>query len=557
MFGHDSLPSRFYSYGGNEPVEGLATVDAQVKLAHQYRNALVDIERKRRDKVSDALLRLSPGLVQIEKQIADEEAGRELARDGIREASRTARKKVRPASFMESVKSATAALKVLYPQRKALRDAIFVSPGWKQEEEAIDAWDSSERKRLRSVCGLYWGTYLLIEQSVKRSGPPPKFHRWDGSGHLAVQLQGGLSIRKLFEGKDNRLRVEQADGARQDGGQRIKDTKVWFRVDSDDKGGPVWAVIPTVFHRPLTEDAAIKWAHLIRRRIATHYEWRVQFVLSRESGWQKPDQASNDSIGIDVGWRVLEDRSLRVAYWVDSHGQEGELSLPSGWVSEMRKTEHIRSVRDKNLNEAKAALLSWLGSGVVLPDWLKEAAKTLAQWRSQRRLSSLTIRWRSLRFPGDAVAFDALEVWRKRDKHLYEYEGNLRDQLQNRRTDIYRVFAATIRRRYKTAMIERLDLRDFHILPQAEEESPDMAVRRHTRDACLSTLIGSIMESMAETVKMPAPGTTIIHHGCGSPEYWDHKQLVHRCSKCGEEYDQDANAARNLIHGMPTSASVV
>lgn len=155
---------------------------------------------------------------------------------------------------------------------------------------------------------------------------------------------------------------------------------------------------------------------------------------------------------------------------------------------------------------------------------------------------------------GDDAIYDELEAWRRRDKHLYEFEANLRDQLQNRREDIYRVFAATMRRRYRAAIIEKLDLRDFHVLPDPDQTPENDAIREHTRDACLSVLIRSIKESMAKTVQAPPEYTTMNCHVCGSIEDFDHAILVHRCMACGSEWDQDRNAAINLLRHSSASA---
>lgn len=571
MFGHVSLPSRIYSYGArvphglkhNPPFEGFQRVEEQMRLAHQYRNKLVEIELGRRKQVDEALLRLSPALVEVEKKIAGEDARLGAARDLILQASAEARKKVIPKEAADLVKAYRESLKALRGQRKELRKALFASPEWKIEQEKSDTWAETERKRLRAESGLFWGSYLHVEQSMSgiRSGAPPKFHRWEGDGHLAVQLQGGLSIPDAFSCKDTRIRIEPVpeeawlkcpkeltpEEAKKQG-RKLRKTKVWFRTGSDKNGAPIWAVIPIVLHRPMPSDAQIKWAHFIRRRIGTHCEWQVHFVLARAQGWARPDCAKDGSVGIDVGWRMRPDESLRVAFWKGSDGKEDELVLPADWLGEMARVRRIQSHRDVMFDEIRPLFATWLNANTV-PDWLKEACGTLPQWKSQARLAAVVIRWREARFQGDEEQFQALEAWRKRDKHLLEFGANLRDQLQGRREHIYRNFAAQMRRAYKTAFIENLDLRDFHVLPEAEEASPDGALREHVRDACLSLLLQCIKESMTETIAVPAKDTTRKCNACGSIEIWDHKILEHTCSKCGVKADQDKNASENILGG--------
>jgi Putative transposase DNA-binding domain len=558
MFGNKSQPSRIYSYGARAPVEGLDLVETQMRLAHKYRNALVEQELERRKRVDQALRDLSPDLASTEAALKDAEEALAAAREAIDRASAQARKKVRPPDLMAAVKAARENRKALYGRRKALRTALFESPGWQAKQTEINDWSTERQKAIRSECGLYWGTYLHVEQSMGgcRSGAPPRFMRWDGDGHLAVQIQGGMKIEEAF-GQDSRIRIEPlpTEGSK----AARKRTRVMFRVGSDEGGGPVFATVQVVLHRPMPPDARIKWVHLIRRRIATHFQWRVQFVISREAGWDRPDSAPDGIVGIDVGWRIREDGSLRVAYWVGHDGREAELALPADWLGEMDRVERIRSHRDDNFNAARDGFVAWLKGtpADAIPAWLREATATLGQWRAAARLAALVIRWRGDRFPGDEKGFEALEAWRKRDKHLYEFEGNLRDQLQRRREDIYRNFAAKMRRAYRAAAVEDLDLRDFHELPQAEEPAAQGALREHTRDACLSLLLRCLKESMAETKKVPAPDTTKLCPKCGTVGEFPRESLVRTCPGCGDKDDQDRVAAINLLRaGMGTSAAV-
>jgi len=548
MFGNKSLPSRIYSYGAKPPIQGGEIVDQQMRLASKYRNAIVEAELGRRRRVDEALRRLSPELSSIEGLIKETEEEIEIARAGIRKENQRSRSRDANPETVGTIRGAKSKLKELRTRRKVLRTALFASEEWTKDNDEIRLWYNVERKRIRSESALYWGTYLHVEQAMSNcsSGAPPRFAHWDGGGHLAVQIQHGAPAGGVFACSDNRIRIEPVDdSAWLPGGRRLRRTKAWFRVGSDDKGGPVWAVVPFVLHRPIPVDASIKWVHLIRRRIGTHCEWRIQFVLSRAAGWRRSDQAESGRVGIDVGWRIRPGGDLRVAYWHDHDGQSGELCLPAGWLEQMQKTRDIQSIRDMRFNAALAAIVRRLAV-LAVPDWLREATQNLASWRSAGRLAAVAIRWRTSRFNGDEETFAELESWRKRDKHLLEYGANLRDQLQRSREDLYRVFAAKLRRTYRTAVIEDLDLRNFHKLPKPEEEAADPALREHVRDACLSTLIKCVKESMSETVEAPAKNTTRLHQ-CGSLEDWDRKELEHICTNCGERYDQDLCAAVNLL----------
>lgn len=590
MFGHKSLPALNWVYGGRPPVENLETVLALMKQANRYRNSLVHLERLRRKKLHRALLEICPELAELEKKA--EELGERLEeiRKAINSARAAVRRRIDPEPLILKAQEIKAELKKIKPRREELRLPIYGSPGWYKEEKKakeenrpmaptlippdkrwvevrtkIDGWAHDRLIYARAHSGIngVFGTYLMVEHSVKKTGFPPKYKGWHENGHLVIQIQKkkGKSFRTtdVFSGKDTRIQVEPLpEGAWKTVNGKIRPvrrlcrTRVHFRIGSQNGRKPLWTVVPIIMHRPFPEDAAITWVHLIRRRIGTNFEWKVQFSLSRRSGWAKEDAAPSGMVGIDIGWRIAQPGfPLRVAYWYGSDGRHGEVLLPVEWLAGMRKVEDIQGIRDTNFDVIRARLaphLAALAAAGKLPDWTREAFENLAQWKSQARLARLMIRWRDNRFPCDEDSFSWAEEWRKRDCHLLNYENNLRDQLQNRRLDIFRNFAAEIRRQYRYVVLEKMDLRKFHTTAKPEEKKEDPATRQHNRDACVHLLRKCLEESVPEPViTVPPEFTTMRHHSCGSIEHWDHKELMHTCSKCGERYDQDETAARNIL----------
>ena len=584
MFGHKSLPARIYSFGAKPPVENLGLVESLMRQAHRYRNARVHLELKRRDKIHRALLAISPELADLEKRAETLGVELESVREEINSERARARKRIDPVELILRAKEIEAELKKIWPRQKELRVPVWGSPGWHKEKKAADeegrapnpdlvppcaAWMKAQEKinewatqkshlfRKHSGLNGIFGTYLMVESSVDKGGFPPKFHRWNGDGHLVIQIQKKkgqtMKVPEAFVGNDTRLRIDRLpEGAYRDTGTKMVPvrslckTRVHFRIGSD-KRKPVWAVIPVILHRPMPADASITWVHLIRRKIGTNFEWKIQFSLSRNE-WTRDDVAQDGFVGIDVGWRIRKPGNpLRVAYWAASDGLHGELVLPPDWMAQMRKTEDIQGIMDENFDAFKAKFNADMAK-VAVPEWLRAATCNLLMWRGQDRMARIIVRWRDSRFDGDQELFAFAEAWRKRYCHLYNYASNLRDQLQNRREDIYRNFAAWIRKHYRHVVIELLDLRKFHRLPKPEQAAADPATREHIRDACISTLLKCLKESVGPQItEAPPENTTKRHHSCGSIEEWDHKELTHTCSKCGEHYDQDHNAALNLL----------
>lgn len=587
MFGHKSIPTRIYDYGAKPPSDpGQAKqVADQMFKAHRYRNALVELELKRREQVDKILPGLSPDLAEVESCIAESVARIKAIRTEIKAVRARTRKRT-PATQDQrnAIEANKEALQFLQPLRKHLRGELFGSP----EVQVAEAENGEALKKLRAECALYSGTYLFVEQSMSkvRKGAPPKFARWTGDGHLAIQLEHGLSVSDLFGCQGRLLRAEPVPPeAWLPGGRHLRKTKVWFRAGSTDNGSPIWAVIQCTLHRPLPTGPAIKWAHLLRVVTGSNTKWHVQFALARASGWKKPDCAKKGVVGIDVGWRLLPTGDMRVAFWNGSDGRQGEVQLPARWLAQMKQTREIRGHRDRSFNAMRDMLIAWTTPIMAsTSEEFRKRIKDLVQWKSSARLANFVHWWKDHgRFEGDKqmfevpawlvkqrhipadrrvnltkTIFDIAWEWRGREMHLWRYEAMMRERLLGQRHDMYRVFAADMRRQYKTARIEELDLRDFHVLvePERDETRVD-AIQRHVNYACQSSLIQAITQSLAITERRDAAKTTMLCSGCGSIEVWDHNILVHTCSKCGLRMDQDDTASRNLKNGVTPIVSVL
>jgi len=491
-----------YVYGAKAPVENVDVVREQLRLAHQYRNKLVEVGQRYFD-AREAVL-------QPRREAWAKETERLKAEAVARGEDASRVKAPKPPPLSEEEKAKLAAAKA--------------------------AW-AEETKAARAASGLYWGTYLLAEDAALRavdSGQRPRFRRWDGSGTLGVQIQGGLSADELLSGEDTRVRLV-GEGKRR---------RLYLRVGSEGRS-PVWAVFPIVWHRELPEGARIKWVRVACRRVATHTKWSATFVVDTK---EAPAQAPRPgAVAVDVGWRMLRNGDMRVAYWVDDAGRAGQLVLPRRLLERDAKVSDLRSIRDKHFNEALAALCRVRDAG-ELPEELRAELQYAHQWRSPARLAAVALRWRDKREGLSASAsgaIEALEAWRKRDKHLYEWEAHQRENVLRARREIYRVFARQMADTYGRIVLEQLDLRDF-------AESKETVGSHRRFDAALSELLGCIKNAAAdagtELVREPSADTTRTCHQCGVVDDFDAaKELLHTCSGCGAVWDQDENAARNLL----------
>ena len=554
-FGNTSEPSLIYRYGCKAPIAGADIVVGQMSKAHRYANLLTEIERRRRERVAEIVAQLSPELARRNEECDHLRATIAECRQRIKAIRQRDRKRTAvPDDLRGELTTAQTAYREASAARKLAKAEAYDTPAAKIAMAYLDDVTRDAKKTARSECGLYWGTYLQIEAAAdqaRKSKTPPQFRRWIGDGKIAVQLQGGLSVEDAFGGNDTRFRIDPIAYNAWDKGvpKKAQRTTAWLRVGSENRQ-PVWAGFPVTLHRPLPDGATIKWVYAIRRRTACHDTWSLCIVLGRACGWAKTDTADGGSVGIDVGWRKT-DTGLRVAYWVGSDGASDEVVISERDASQWQKADDLQAIRGQRFEAARAELADWL-AGRDVPDWLTETAH-IRQWHAQAKLAVVALAWRDQRFAGDDDAFTALEAWRKKDKHLYEWEVNQRRKATAWRLDMYRRVAADLSRRYHTARIEDTDWRDLARTPKPEEAS-EGSTRYWMRVASPGLFLQVIRHRFAAVEIVSAKNTTQRCYACGELTGFDARaNLSTTCRHCGARWDQDANAAANLLASAPVA----
>lgn len=545
-----------YKFGLLPPTENGNVVRDQMHAAHAYRNKLTEIERERRAAHRAALSEY--------KDVSELEASAEDAEkaecDAINAASAyRAEHKTRKLSeeIAKKLSEARAAkreiVKLLRTRRAEVRTALAPKLDTINEEAA------QKQRDARAACGVYWGTYLLIEDAAQaaRKAPmfdglepnDPRFVCWTGEGQVGVQIQGGMSSGDLF-GNDTRIRIDPVDEAawwspsRSERRKKSR-TTLHLRVGSEGRD-PIWASWPMIMHRPLPKNSVIKRVNVSLRRIGPREQWSVELTVADETELPK---LGTGAVAVDLGWRVIGEE-IRVAYWRAENGESGELRLPADLISGLHKPETLRATRDKAFNEMRDVVAKWLKENDA-PEETTEKAKFIVQWRSQARLAALTRYWTEHRFAGDEEIYPKLEAWRYHDYHLWEWECSKRKKTILRRREIYRVFAAQLANRYRTLIIEDFDLREMAKLPKPNDESSQNQTARSNRQlASTSTLRAALVQAFAKTGelwKAPAQNTTRRCHVCGVIKKFDAGQAIEHMCPNGHFWDQDDNAAHNLL----------
>lgn len=540
-----------YTYYLRPPTVAADLVAQQMVLAHRYYNDLIAIERDRLAAVR-AVLSADAEVECLEAWVAQVREDRDAARDAIKRSRSAARARVDTEEQRGLVRDLTDQLREVAAICRSARKALFADQDFIAAVGDINVAAGNRSRQARAECGCYCGTYQCVEQAAGAACSSakfdPAFRRWDGSGTVGVQVRGNATVEKL--GAHRMLQIDVPDASAWDR-RRDPRTRTTVRVRVGSSGrDPVWAEWPLLMHRPLPRGCTITWARVRRERVAGRDTWSLHLTV--ETAAPQCPRATVGAVAVDIGWRRRPSGELRVAYVFD--GSTGrEILIDPGVEAGLRQVDSLRSIRDRHFNVAKAFLVQLLGNLQNTPDWLREATRYLRQWRSPARLAGLALRWRAQRFDGDDRCFAGLEAWRHKDKHLWTWETNLRRQAICRRRDQYRVLAAQMADQYRTLIVERFDLRVMqrHVAPESEEREV-AAVRWQQRLAATSILRGCLIQAFARrrgvVVELPATNTTRECPYCGTVDKWDQAaELEHRCSKCGQQRDQDAGAAQVLF----------
>lgn len=558
---------RVYKYGLLKPIENASLVDDQISAAHQYRNALIEIERERRDAVRTLTRNSDVNIVTLEEKLATAKKTEENIAREIKLQHSQMRSRMSTQTDKEDLKAARLKTKEI---KVALRQARYEA---KNSQVIIDETDLinerfNERVRgARASSNLYWGTYLIVEDAMKAAQKAPlydgdkpnnpKFMRWTGEGTVAVQLQGGLNTEDVFREKNTLVRIDPIDekafnAEKRSERRKASRTVLHLRIQSDDSKKPVWASWPMVMHRPLPDNSTIKWAKVHRRMRGPREEWYVCFEVDTSA---KPQVSAAGAVAIDIGWRHMKDSSgesagFRIAKWRDEDANIGEVKIDPHLLGALKKANELRSVRDDNFNLARAKLIDWMKECPVSP-WLEEQTKTIAQWRSIARFAALTRCWASNRFSGDEVIYGAMEKWRYHDYHLWAWESSQRIKAIRHRRETYRVLAAELSQKYSILVLE-----DFDLTELSQKTEPDAAEDNHfgRSNKTLASpsefrlcLIDAFKVRGGSVEKIDPAGTSYTCHLCGSKEHLDHTTHYHTCSSCKQEWDREDNATANLL----------
>lgn len=544
-----------WAYGCGRPDDWGDDVEDQLRKQTGLWNKLVELERVHRAQYF-ALTASDPGVAALETQIADLEKQLEDAVAERNKARQQARRKSGGdvAAHDAAVKAISDQLKPLRAQAKDARKAARarLAPALKQLEETRKA-AVTEARQQAAADGLWWGNYNAVlasyetaRQRAIKSNAELRFRRYDGEGRLTVQVQGGLSPEQLFGGDRSEVRVVRDRPA--PNGKPSRWSTLVITAFARGREMRRTVSIPIMIHRDFPPGAAIKAVALIRRRLAPgKFEFRAVFQVV----FPLPDvqPVGKGVAGVDFGWRQLNS-GLRVAVLADDSGLVEKVVMPGDIVRRLELVEEIQSDIDLDVEERWRSLLATDWS--VAPAEMEEEVKALKAARRPhpRHMVRLLKVWPESWEPERRTA---LAEFLKRDWKERLRLARTRGNALRARQDWQRKTVAGWLRRYHRIVVDGVDMRSgLRVERQDGTPSPlNTAARHNARIASVGELRAWIIDAGTragvEVVQHKGESTWPCHV-CGTP----HKpanaaDIFHRCGSCGTLWDQDENAARNLL----------
>ena len=321
------MPTLVYRYGVAAPHENADLVYEQLRLGHEYRCALVRIERTRRAEERAARSAVSAEVAAAEKTAADADAKCERLAAEMKAARGKARKRVETRDMIDALAEAREQRKVckaaLLDLRERYRPQCRDCRAVKSEEkpcphvgpeargfcltlDAISERTNAAIRKAHAESGLFWGTYAIVDRAMaaSRAAPlyrkdgitpnDPKFPRFDGGGAVAVQFQRStIHAADLLGESNNYVRLVLPPWPEQ-----------WRQAEPQYEGPhcfgrPFAGVRPDGTPAPATrpDGTPARW---VRRRANRHGQ--VRMCVEKEGRQGKP---------IWAGWRLDYDRPCR------------------------------------------------------------------------------------------------------------------------------------------------------------------------------------------------------------------------------------------------------
>jgi hypothetical protein len=409
---------------------------------------------------------------------------------------------------------------------------------WKKIKDKYFSTPFLDLKPLRAKAirrGLYCGSYLMVEESfnaaVKKTSclSLVRFKSWKTGGLMGVQIQRKTADNRMF-------RIARTDDPRT-GRRAGRRHSIQFRVGTDENREIIWSD-PIMFemHRPFIGRPT--WAKAYMRYRNGREEWNV--IITCADVLPRQDRATDGIVAVDIGWRIMSDDSIRIAYAHGSDEVDTKVTLNARWRERTERADRIRAVRDLRFNELKAA---------------------------DNRFALVKTPYGVSRFAykNDITDTDVIE-WIKRERHLEQYESGCRRKSVAARKEVVRVWLSKLVKKYKTVVIKNSSHKEMKDRKKAIKNGLPQQARRNGHLCAPGEIIEEVQRAFGREENVAivdAQYTTATCHVCGN-ELSTGAELMVFCERCKAHYDRDIVSTQNMMslflggnHQKPTARKTV
>jgi hypothetical protein len=317
----------------------------------------------------------------------------------------------------------------------------------------------------------------------------------------------------------------------------------------------------TVLHRQLPFDSVVKTVSWLGRLHPIRgWQWAIAITTRVDSPSVETEPLP--ACGIDFGWRAKREY-VRVGMLRDCDGNVVELRLPFDAPTSKTRRNHLASSyfdlvkidreTDNKKNDAKARL----GNLTDLPDDFQKRIAELAGVRQAGLAHPLSAMEAS---NSASKVQEILCQWRSENNRLSSIRAALQDRLIGRRRWFYRNIGSFLTRKYRTIALED----EFAAKEMIEDrmtkdrDLPFQRSIRHYQWAAVAELRTYIIEAAVKNgvriVKTDTKGSTTTCFICG--RYTEHQPNLRLTCPSGHTWDQDVNAASNILSGIEGLAKI-
>jgi hypothetical protein len=561
-------------YGLQNPLDWDKDCQEHLFLMNRFWNQLVEIERDSTRRYFETV-GADPTVAEVQTPLIAKLGQRKALveeRNARRAAARS--RQINTTDLDDQIEALSKEIRELTVEAKKRRQAARIL--YKAELDTIEAQRRAQVKEARQNTGLWWSNYNAVARAYNvarvralKTGGELQFHSYDGSGRFTCQIQGGMSTEELYKGARSEVRMDpvpaeaywtDSRGAR----RRMTRSRLTITVytDKDDQGKPRRRTLtfPIHLHRPIPDDAVIKEVKVVRRRIGSDYRWSATFTC-RMPGVLKVTHPSKEACAIDIGWRKRKD-GLRVATVVDTQDKIQYVTLPTEFFERMDRIAYLHGVIDDEFNDLQQQLRDRLPPENEIPEELRERLTSLLRSRKAKahRLSVTKFLWNDKYPDFEPKTLEFFDTARKRLKRLFDEATHLREKAMAFRKDYYWNVAKQLASAYGVIAIEEFNLTKVAKVktPVGKQPSAPAEVRKMRQYAAVAEFRRCLMLQAAKTGSIveahDAAFTSVRCFQCWHiNEEVDPYDVLWTCGHCGQVFDQDENAARNLLEKLQTS----